>query len=155
MNVAESGPTYFLDTSALAKLYHHEPGSELVETWAADDTVLLWISDLAHAELHSALIRKVREGELREEVLHGLLECFRVDLLHRFHLVHQTARIVVGAIDLLSEHGRRHPLRTLDALQLASAQAIEREELTFVTADRKLIAAASVIFSQVLNPEEI
>jgi predicted nucleic acid-binding protein len=155
MNVAESGPTYFLDTSALAKLYHHEAGSELVETWAADDTVLLWISDLAHAELHSALIRKVREGELREEVLHGLLECFRVDLLHRFHLVHLTARIVVGAIDLLIEHGKRHPLRTLDALQLASAQAIERGELTFVTADRKLIAAASVIFSQVLNPEEI
>jgi predicted nucleic acid-binding protein len=69
--------------------------------------------------------------------------------------VHLTARIVVGAIDLLIEHGKRHPLRTLDALQLASAQSIERGELTFVTADRKLIAAASVIFSQVLNPEEI
>ena len=44
----------------MAKLYHHEPGSDLVEAWAADETVLLWISDLARTELHSALIRKVR-----------------------------------------------------------------------------------------------
>ena len=72
--MAESGPTYFLDTSALAKLNHHEAGSESLEAWAADDTMLLWISDLARAELHSALIRKVREGELTEEVLHGILE---------------------------------------------------------------------------------
>jgi predicted nucleic acid-binding protein len=115
--------------------------------------VLLWISDLARAELHSALIRKVREGEVTEEVLHGILECFRVDLLHRFHIMPLTARIVEGAIELLIEHGKRYPLRTLDALQLASAQSVEGEELTFVTADSKLIMVASVIFPQVLNPE--
>jgi uncharacterized protein len=151
--VAERRPTYFLDTSALAKLYHHEPGSDLVEAWAADETVLLWISDLARTELHSALIRKVRESEMTEEVLHEILECFRVDLLHRFHIVPLTVRIVEGAIDLLIGHGKRYPLRTLDALQLASAQAVEGEGLAFVTADSKLIAVASVVFSQVLNPE--
>jgi uncharacterized protein len=74
-----------------------------VEAWAADDTILLWISDLARAELHSALIRKVREGELTEEVLHGILECFRVDLLHRFYIVPLTAMILEGAIKLLSD----------------------------------------------------
>jgi uncharacterized protein len=152
-NVAENGPTYFLDTSALAKLYHHEAGSELVEAWAADDTILLWISDLARAELYSALIRKVREGELTEEVLHETLECFRVDLLHRFYIVPLTAMVLEGAINLLIEYGKRYPLRTLDALQLASAQAVHGEGLTFVTADSKLVAIASVIFSQVLNPE--
>jgi predicted nucleic acid-binding protein len=76
--VAEGRRTYFLDTSALAKLYHQEPGSESVEAWAADDTVLLWVSDLARAEFHSALIRKVREGDVTEEVLHAILECFRI-----------------------------------------------------------------------------
>lgn len=151
--MAERRPTYFLDTSALAKLYHHEPGSDLVEAWAADGTVLLWISDLARTELHSALIRKVREGEVTTEVLHEILEGFRIDLLHRFHIVPLAAGIVEGAIDLLIEHGKRHPLRTLDALQLASAQAVGAEGLTFVTADSKLITVASVVFSQVLNPE--
>jgi hypothetical protein len=43
--------------------------------------------------------------------------------------------------------------RTLDALQLASAQAVEGEGLIFVTADSKLTTVASVVFSQVLNPE--
>jgi len=43
-------------------------------------------------------------------------------------------------------------MRTLDALQLASAQAVHGEGLTFGTADSKLVAIASVIFSQVLNP---
>jgi predicted nucleic acid-binding protein len=152
-NVAESRPTYFLDTSALAKLYHHEAGSRLVEAWAADDTTLLWISDLARAELHSALIRKVREGELTEEALHGVLECFRVDLLHRFYIMPLTAMVLERAINLLLGYGKRYPLRTLDALQLASAQAVHGERLTFVTADSKLFTIASVIFSQVLNPE--
>ena len=126
--MAESGLTYFLDTSALAKLYHHEAGSELAEAWAADDTMLLWISDLARAELHSALIWKVREGELTEEVLHGISECFRE---HRDHLPPV----------LISDHSQRWSLRGpsicsssmerdilrgsfLDALQLASAQAV-------------------------------
>jgi predicted nucleic acid-binding protein len=54
---------------------------------------------------------------------------------------------------LLIEHGKSYPLRTLDALQLASAQAVEVERLTFVTADSKLIVVASMIFAQVLNPE--
>jgi predicted nucleic acid-binding protein len=130
-----------------------EPGSEIVEAWAADDTVLLWISDLARTELHSALVRKVREGEVTEEVLHEILECFRVDLLHRFHIVPLTARIVESAIDVLIERGKRYPLRALNALQLAPAQAVEGGGLIFVTADSKLTAVASVVFSQVLNPE--
>lgn len=115
--------------------------------------MLLWISDLACAESHSALIRKVPEGEQAEEVLHGTLECFRVDLLYRFYIVPLTAMVLEGAINLLIDYGKRYSLRTLDALQLASAQAVHGEGMTFVTADSKLVAIASVIFSQVLNPE--
>jgi hypothetical protein len=55
MNVAEGETVYFLDTSALAKLYHQEQGSEMVEGWAADHTIRLWLSDLARIELHSVL----------------------------------------------------------------------------------------------------
>ena len=52
MNVVEGETIYFLDTSALAKLYHEEQGSERVEGWAADRTIRLWLSDLARVELH-------------------------------------------------------------------------------------------------------
>jgi hypothetical protein len=41
MNVAESAPTYFLDTSALVKLYHQELGSEVAEAWAVPPYALI------------------------------------------------------------------------------------------------------------------
>ena len=74
MNVAEGETVYFLDTSALAKLYHQEQGSETVEGWAADHTIQIWLSDLARVELHSVFVRKVREGELAEAALQTALE---------------------------------------------------------------------------------
>jgi hypothetical protein len=37
------------------------------------------------------------------------------------------AGIVSSGVDLLPEHGKRSPLRALDALQLASAQTVEGE----------------------------
>jgi uncharacterized protein len=116
MNVAEGETVYFLDTSALAKLYHQEQGSETVEGWAADHTIQIWLSDLARVELHSVFVRKVREGELAEAALQTALECFREDLSSRFHIVLFTEDIIERAILLLLEYGKRRPLRTLDAL---------------------------------------
>jgi uncharacterized protein len=153
MNVAEEETIYFLDTSALAKLYHQEQGSETVEGWAADHTIQIWLSDLARVELHSVFVRKVREGELAEAALQTVLECFREDLSSRFHIVLFTEDIIERAILLLLEYGKRRPLRTLDALQIASAKAVESNSLTFVTADRQLFAAASELFPHTINPE--
>jgi uncharacterized protein len=153
MNVAEGETVYFLDTSALAKLYHQEQGTEMVEGWAADHAIRLWLSDLARIELHSVFVRKVREGELTEATLQTVLECFREDLHSRFHLVQLTEDIIERAISLLLEHGKRRPLRTLDALQIASAQAAGTNALTFVTADRQLFTAASELFLHIINPE--
>lgn len=45
--MAEEGTSYFLDTSALVKLYHHELGSEIVEAWVANQAVQIWLSELA------------------------------------------------------------------------------------------------------------
>jgi predicted nucleic acid-binding protein len=153
MNVAEEETIYFLDTSALAKLYHQEQGSETVERWAADHTIRLWLSDLARVELHSVFVRKVREGELAEAALQTALECFREDLRSRFRIVLLTEDIVERAITLLLEYGKRRPLRTLDALQIASAKAVESSGLTFVTADRQLFTAASELLPHTINPE--
>jgi hypothetical protein len=41
----------------------------MVEGWAADHAIRLWLSDLARIELHSVFVRKVREGELAEAIL--------------------------------------------------------------------------------------
>jgi predicted nucleic acid-binding protein len=153
MNVAEGETVYFLDTSALAKLYHQEQGSEMVEGWAADHAIWLWLSDLARLELHSVFVRKVREGELAEATLQTVLASFREDLRSRFHLVRLTEDIIERAISLLLEYGKRRPLRTLDALPIASAGAVESNGLTFVTADRQLFTAASELFLHTINSE--
>jgi predicted nucleic acid-binding protein len=153
MNVAAGETVYFLDTSALTKLYHQEQGSEMVEGWAANPTIRLWLSDLARIELHSVFVRKVREGELAEATFQTVLECFREDLRSRFHLVGLTEDIIERALSLLLEHGQRRSLRTLDALQIASAGAVESHGLIFVTADRPLFTAASELFLHTINPE--
>ena len=67
------GLVYFLDTSAVVKLYHEEFGSEIIEALAASSTADLWIAELSRAEFHSVCLRKVREGELTEEALQTVL----------------------------------------------------------------------------------
>lgn len=67
------GPLYFLDTSAVAKLYHEEPGSDVMEALASTPTAELWIAELTRAEFHSVCLRKVREGELTDEALQTVL----------------------------------------------------------------------------------
>ena len=61
-NVADiSSPLYFLDTSAVAKLYHEEPGSEVIEALASSSEAELWIAELTRAEFHSVCERSAQE----------------------------------------------------------------------------------------------
>jgi predicted nucleic acid-binding protein len=154
MNMANGELLYFLDTSAVAKLYHEEPGSEVVEDLASSPTIQLWIAELTHVEFHSVCLRKVREGQLTEEKLRTVLDCFSDDVRNRFQVIPLDRRMVEQAVTLLLQHGKNQSLRTLDAFQLAAAQAVEGDAITFVTADRKLVAVAKNIFPQVVNPEE-
>ena len=57
----------FLDTSALAKYYRREPGSEFVERLFADADAQRVISRLAIVEMESAFATKVRTGEIDGE----------------------------------------------------------------------------------------
>lgn len=53
-------PTYFFDTSAFAKLYHWEIGSEVVERLFLASPGSILISRLALVEIESVLANKVR-----------------------------------------------------------------------------------------------
>lgn len=154
MNVDNGELLYFLDTSAIAKLYHQELGSDVVENLASSLTTHLWIAELTHVEFHSVCLRKVREGQLTEEKLRTVLACFADDVRSRFHVVPLDRRMIEQAVMLLLRHGTHQSLRTLDAFQLAAAQAVMGGSMTFVTADRKLVAVAKKIFPQVIDPEE-
>ena len=57
----------FLDTSALAKYYRREPGSEFVERLFGEAGSQRVISRLAMVEIESAFATKVRTGEIDSE----------------------------------------------------------------------------------------
>lgn len=71
---------YFFDTSALAKLYHQEPGSEYVERILDQPGSKGIISRLSLVELESVLAIKVRTGVLDVDGQMIALRRFRADI---------------------------------------------------------------------------
>lgn len=53
-------PGYFIDTSALAKLYHPETGSDRMDVLTESPGVRLIISQLSLIEIESVFATKVR-----------------------------------------------------------------------------------------------
>jgi uncharacterized protein len=146
---------FFLDSSALIKLYHQEVGTECVEEVFGVPDATLIISELATVELRSALVRHVRTGEIAPEAADEALRSFENDCAQRFVLQPLAGGVMEGAKDLLNKHGRQSALRSLDALQLASALVVQRRSQTvFVCADGCLCRIATSEGLMVLNPEE-
>jgi predicted nucleic acid-binding protein len=113
---------YMVDTSALVKYYHPEVGSSRVIAIADDPGSVLFISRIGLVEIHSALARKVRTGELQTPAFQQALKRFYADLRGRkFRLIRPVSVHERQAIRLLVRIGAVLPLRTLDALQLSAA----------------------------------
>ena len=133
----------FADSSALVKLYADESDEGVREgppSWV--------VSALARVEVPAALWRKQHLGELALDDAAVLVASFDAD----FHGTGSDApRFVVLALgatvlELAAALLRHHPLRTLDALQLASALAARDVDPacdTIVCWDRTLRAAAT------------
>ncbi len=134
---------YFLDTSALAKLYLAEPGAANMARIAAAPGVQLAISALGVLEFRVALRLRARRGDIEAEEADTALAHF-ANLLSRTLLVQPlTDAVFAMAANLVD----RHPLRAPDALQLAACVALHQNqpavELLFASADRRLIQAAA------------
>jgi predicted nucleic acid-binding protein len=64
---------FFIDTSALIKIYHKEVGTEeMLTIYKGSDT--LAISELAKIELLSSIYRKYRENEITQITLDLIVE---------------------------------------------------------------------------------
>ncbi len=147
---------YYLDTSALIKRHLTETGSR----WVRDLTQpaaghLLVTSQLTTVEASSAFARRLREGSLTPAQYADCLNAFTEDCLTLYQLVEIGNTVLASARDLV----QRQPLRTLDALQLASALTVSRlfanqnlPPLTFLSADDRLLAIAQAEGLQTDNP---
>jgi predicted nucleic acid-binding protein len=124
----------FLDSSALAKRYVQEPGSDRVEAILSSASSL-GISVICVAEVVAALCRRRRERKLSEQQYLKAKRALFEDV-EDASVVNVTDQIMARAIELLE----RWPLRSSDALHVASAAAWSAE--LFVSADERQCAAA-------------
>jgi uncharacterized protein len=150
-------PHYFLDTSALAKLYRKEIGSDLVDRVVAEPDSRRFISRFTILEMESVLALKFRTGEIDERSMLIARRRLEADLGSRRLLVATVSDDHLrGARQLLIDHGRTEALRGPDALQLSVALVLKRAGLVsvFVAADQKLCRVAIIEGFTTLNPEQ-
>jgi predicted nucleic acid-binding protein len=146
---------YYLETSALVKLYVREPGTDrlllLANNLAENRFVVLALSQI---EFRSAIRRRERTGDISASAAGLILDRFQQHIEARF--LRQVLNDAV--LDDAAEMIDRYALRAYDAIQLAGCLALKgtagAEAPTFVCSDQQLLAAAHSELLQTLDPSE-
>jgi predicted nucleic acid-binding protein len=129
----------YLDTSALIKRFVNEKGSSVVQSLLQRPGGVA-TAKIAYAETFAGFARKLREGNIPKP-LHALA-CRQFERDWPAYLrIELQDDILFLARDLI----QRHPLRSFDAVHLASALSLKSalgEEITFAAADGRLLRAA-------------
>jgi hypothetical protein len=98
----------------------------------------------------SALMRKVRAGEIERKTFNGIVDKFDKDWDHI--LVLDFHNDLLPIVKILIE---KHPLKAADAIHLSSALWLKlssKVDVTFVASDSNLLKAAAAEKLQVMNP---
>jgi len=132
----------YFDTSALAKWYINEAGSDDVERYLQDHGPVE-ISDLTIVEMRSLLSKLRRERSIGPEMEIRIFATFQEDIRLK-HLIRHPfpEEIATGAANLISVLSDV-PLRTLDAMHLVIAKEIFAD--TLATADKIMASAAQAM----------
>jgi predicted nucleic acid-binding protein len=140
----------FLDTSAAAKRYFQEAGSDRVNA-LCNGRELVSSLVLLQCELTSTLNRKRRERTLPVGAYHTIKRQVLEDVA-KINAVPIEAGLLATSLRLLDTY----PLKTLDALYLAGALGLQRdlgEIVQFVASDRQLLHAARAEGLRAIDPE--
>ena len=124
----------FLDTSAFAKRYIAEAGSDKVQD-LCEKAEGLAVSVICLPEILSTLTRLTRETKLTR-AQYNTLKTSVVGDLGDADICEITTDVMNRVIDLLESN----PLRAMDAIHLASAFTYQPD--VFVSADHRQLAAA-------------
>ncbi|MHB2021414.1 MAG: type II toxin-antitoxin system VapC family toxin [Candidatus Xenobia bacterium] len=143
---------YYLDTSALTKLFVAERGSNWLIDQTDRDSARLMVCTIARAEFHSAVSRRRREGHFSPEDAEALLRDFDHELRNRYTQQPVTSIVIDYACALV----QKHPLRAYDAIQLAACLTLHPQipEIQFLCADDALVDVARVVGLMAENPND-
>lgn len=129
----------YLDTAILVKLLVREPDS--LHYVRLVDGQLAWSSQVAVTELHAALLRKERESALSAAHRRRVLRQIERDINdRRLSLIPVTTELLASANTILDACHPTIPLRSLDAIHLASAR--ESRSWPLCTNDDRMRRAA-------------
>mgnify|MGYP001603729939 CR=1 FL=1 len=131
----------FFDSSALAKRYVEEAGSDRVQDILSSATSLT-ISVLCISEITSALCRRRRERKLSQQQYMSAKQALFADI-EDMSIVNLTDQVIIRAVEILE----KWPLRSSDSIHVASAA--EWSAQLFVSADERQCAAARAYALQV------
>ena len=129
----------FLDTSAFVKLYLNEENFERFRE-AADASDGIALSAITYVEFYSAIARREREKLLTKVESREILSQFKSEWPY-----YGKVPVQHWVLDSAREIVVKYALRSLDAIQLASALAFRaavNEPVYFGSADVKLMEAA-------------
>ena len=138
----------YFDTSALAKWYINEKGSNEVEKFIMDQGPVA-ASDLTVVEMRSLLARRRRENHINSSLEIEIFSTFQEDIRRKTILCHPLPfGLATAAVHLLNQFPDSS-LATLDALHLALAKEIGTEILA--TADRIMADVAEAMGLEVVR----
>jgi predicted nucleic acid-binding protein len=148
---------YYLDSSALVKRYVQERGTGWVSTLTSVRSGHeIFVALVTGVEVVSAVARQARAGRFSPQDASAIIQAFQNHFSSQYRVVLTVPAIVQQAMDLAQRHG----LRGYDAIQLASALAVQRElaaygadPLVFVCSDHELNSVAQAEGLRVENPE--
>jgi uncharacterized protein len=147
---------YFFDTSAFAKYYHTELGSQKAIAIFAEPNRQIRVSTLGVLETQSVFAMKVGVGELDRRAADTQRAMMMLDIAAGTIVAYSVRPDhFVAAAQLIGRYSFVRQLKTLDALQLAIALDLSQNGLLdiFVVADKRLSEIASAERLTVLNPE--
>tara|TARA_B100001964_G_scaffold45243_1_gene50362 strand:- start:325 stop:738 length:414 start_codon:yes stop_codon:yes gene_type:complete len=124
----------FIDTSSLIKKYIAEEGSDQIERQLEIVTEII-ISSLYLLEINAAIERRIFEKTLTNKQAVWIRAEVKKDL-HFFGRVLWNDNLEQKALEMI----RKHHLKTLDGLQLASG-CLSKPDL-FITSDKRLFKIA-------------
>lgn len=125
----------FFDSSAFAKRYVREEGTDVVLTWC-DQATELCLSGIALAEIVSAFCRLLRENRVSPAQYRNLKAMLMADITDAA-ICDLTPEVIRHSIVALENNA----LRGMDAIHLGSALALNVD--VFVSADARQCVAAT------------
>ncbi len=138
---------FFMDSSALVKRYMPEKGTVWIRSLTAGSAMNdIAIAQITPVEMISAIARQYHDTQITLPVFQSFRQLVLHHVQNQYQVLSLSNVIVLQAIQV----HERHRLRAYDTVQLTTALELQARltlsgrHLTFVSADARLLAAASL-----------